>query len=715
MFTVSRLFAALVAICACLVNTGNAQIDRGQASGVMPNPVAGQPNGMEVDLNAEDLHLKVDSRWLGGSTGGYYPVRIKFVNRGPDCKVRFLIKPANPYNNNGAQVIKEIEASQNVQSDILMMIPCVSPNDYFSLEVYKDGKRIEGLETSFSLGQRSSYGAEVGILHLADSPSNVSHLFGNEFLNQHYRFRPHYARLETANLPTSWLPYSTVDVILIAASDFDKRLNQQQQKAILNWVATGGTLIIHDCKSYEDESNSSLDQLLELNNAAAISSQWHVAHRSNKENVYAPLLESQVVQRERSEPRRKPVKAEDNSRMYDPYGHLAHQHQHAEGTIDVSDMVSKWEDESFAIRDYALGEIIRIDQDFVEGDSGDFLWLSNEFTFTNKDWGSRYGMQTRVGGNDFLDFVMRRIRLLPTSAYIGLITLFCLIIGPINYIYFFVKKRLTAMLWSIPFISIIATIMLLAYSSIASGFGTKVKIRSVTVLDQRNQTAVSGTRLAMFCGRSPAQGLKFSADTGVFPIWPREEFLYSGKIDWTESQQLSRTWIPSRTRRQFFLQSVRNERGRIEFIEGTDDAAGNLLSNGLQWKIKRIIISDDQGNKFYAADIVPGKQVALAPMTDENATEFKEILSEQKLQPPVHQTTDRYDFYSPWGYHQQLQYTYSKNFAEKQLTWAKSTALSRFDMKPNSYIAILDEQPSLDIGVESYTVMNEIHLLFGFY
>ncbi len=666
--------------------------------------------GSQHDKNAEDLNLSIDTRWCSATYGGYFPVRIQLENRGPDATVRFSVEPDTVGNNDGCDAVKSVLAKQNVATEVLLLVPATSTNSYFRLTVYKDDQLIEALNTNFGNTNNAYLGIGNDLVALLELTDNLAQT--HPFENPHLAVPVAYFSVDLQNLPGNWLAYSAADIIQITADDFAS-LDEEVREAILDWVRVGGSLLINRCEKFENANESTVDSLLEMESTAATSQHWHSADPQTFIRKELSLRPNQIVARYRPEQnttKRKASRLRERERL-NARDRLLESAGETLESIDLAEL----DPEFMALRGYGFGEVIRVKGDLRKLEAKELFWLSQEVDLNGKQWVNRHGFNPRIGGYDFLDFVMRGIRILPTFAYVTLITLFCLIIGPLNYFYFYFKKRLTSILWSIPLISILASILLVAYSTVANGFETKTKLRSVTLLDQQNQTAVSMTRVAMFSGNSPRDGLKFSTDTAVYPVWPTDEMARAGTVDWTEAQNYDRSWIPSRTRQQFSLQTVRNERGRLSITREDDTTR---IGNGLQWHIDKIIVCDSEGNRGFAENIAPGEQLTAQKLTGGNLEAFQEIIEDQKLESPVNSTrlssSGRYSggyFGGPDGI---TRGSYSTNLGELQLSWIKANDFQEIEMMPGSYIAILGESPSLEIGLEKHKVTEELHVVFGF-
>ena len=137
------------------------------------------------------------------------------------------------------------------------------------------------------------------------------------------------------------------------------------------------------------------------------------------------------------------------------------------------------------------------------------------------------------GSDEFLEFLIPSVRGVPVIAFLLLITMFTIVIGPFNYIALWKRRRLYLLVLTIPMIALFTSLALFAYSAVAHGFSTKSRARTVTFVDQQAKSAVSIGRIALYAGLAPSDGLHFSQDTGVLPIWPEDHVFESATTDWT--------------------------------------------------------------------------------------------------------------------------------------------------------------------------------------
>ena len=77
-------------------------------------------SGETFSLNGHDLQVDVDSRWAGCGQGGYCPVRVRVVNRGPTRTLTFRVaKSYQPI----VGVRQTIEVPQNGALALTLSVP----------------------------------------------------------------------------------------------------------------------------------------------------------------------------------------------------------------------------------------------------------------------------------------------------------------------------------------------------------------------------------------------------------------------------------------------------------------------------------------------------------------------------------------------------------------------------------------------------------------
>jgi hypothetical protein len=263
---------------------------------------------------------------------------------------------------------------------------------------------------------------------------------------------------------------------------------------------------------------------------------------------------------------------------------------------------------------------------------------------------------------------------------------------------------------------------LFGYSAAAHGFGVKSRVRSFTYLDQGTNAAVSMSRIALFAGLAPSGGLRFSPEAAVFPLRGNEAHSAS-RVDWTETQAFQSGWLPSRTRTQFLTLAHRTERGRLQ-VEPMGD--GRLkVSNGLEWDVESLLVSDDDGRLYSGGSLPAGAAGELVAARERALSDFAGLLGRHPLETPKSLSSEARS-YNVFGGLTPVSSNYEperprsdagENLMERRLDGLQ--AALRRETKPalqrRSYVAVLGEDPGIEMGVERTAEQAGYHVLMGSY
>jgi hypothetical protein len=506
--------------------------------------------------------------------GGYYPIRIQVLNKGPDCELTFRFEP---YREQQIPIVerRNLPVSSGAKALITLSVPMVGRGSIGHLEVERNGEPLDQLTRQLSLSHVDYHSVRSSALVI--SPYSVQ----RSALEQGFQLERNmtdsrtlldHQAIEPVMLPGTWADYSGVDIIIIPFRSLAD-LESDKRSAILNWAQAGGTLLIHDIGE-PAEISAELQSVLNLPEPR----QWVTANTAerNKRAITSQFRSGFPVQDSLIDMR---------------------------GDNDADPGRWKLSPETFVYHDYLLGRVYVFRQNPFPGTAADWAWWISTVPVENSIWEARQGVLPRRSNENFFNFLIPGVTSVPVYAFLVLMTLFTIVIGPLNYIFLRRRKRTYLLLLTIPVIAFVTSLTLFVYSTLAYGFSVTSRSRSLTVLDQRTNTAVSLSRISLFAGMAPSKGLAFSPDTAVFPMWPSLQFrqsqFESGRVVWGENQELSDGWLRSRTRTQFMTVQHRTERGRLE-IEAISDSR-LTISNGLEWDIAAILWVDDAGNVAHEA------------------------------------------------------------------------------------------------------------------
>ena len=665
--------------------------------------------GEQYTGSESDIHINVDYRWAGGAVGGYYPIRIGLQNRGPSRELELKFEPRA---NGGLPVVsRRVTIDQNSSASLTLLIPLVGYGNYGTLTVSHDGREFKKMQNKLVLPDADDQNSRPSFLGISRNPLAFQSLedavtslttagHGSHHAGYGHGKTQDSQTVEPLRMPETWLAYSSVDLVAISMDAFEG-LADPQRAAILDWARTGGTLLVYSV----GEPVSSSKKLTKLTEADTTSAalNWQVAEPSVRTIIPVPHLDEHGTLSAIAVPLEAVSKSEA-------------------GTAD-SESQSKflWAEDSqpFAVRNFGQGWLIGFVDDPFSGTVQDWGWLLKSIPYRELWQTHRLGVAGRMDNREFLQFLIGSIRSVPVMAFLIFISLFTFVIGPLNYFVLARKKKLNLLVVTIPAIAVLTSLCLFGYSALSHGFSVKSRVRSLTMIDQGNNKAVTTARLALYAGMTPSDGLNFSPLTAVMPIRGEGELFESARTDWTETQWLRSGWLRSRTRTQFLTKTVRNERGRLTFGTGTKTELP--VTNGMEWDIESLVVFDQDGEAWFGSDLAAGGGRPLKQISDSDRLEFCRLMDRSAPAVPkeLEQISTRPSL-SPMSSFSRRRHRYTEDFrvSQGQMERFISEVRQNIDRKellpPRTYYAIVKDIPSIEFGTE-VDVVDGWHFVTGSY
>ncbi|MCH8829229.1 MAG: hypothetical protein IID45_06585 [Planctomycetes bacterium] len=682
-------------------------------------------------LSHEELSVRIVTRWVGGGQGGYFPIRIRVINRGESRRLTFRLQPTSKHKI--PVVTRTIQADRNATLNFTFRIPLVGDGVFATLQVLDEEEEvIEDLEKRIQLPAADGSNPDApSVLIISEATTNCSALAAAvRAISAAAGYRGYRRRRSPPGtnpltldhrdvsrelLPTSWIDYTAVDLVVVDLDELGK-LKSRQRSALLKWTHCGGTLLVFNVGEPAAASKK-LARLLDLQQPTAASPSWRPADLKVLRTV-----ESQQFSGLENEQLRRALRSRRGSGA------------RVSPSVGSGGGVFLWPrtEQAFARRKLLLGLVVAFQGDPFVGTSYDWIWLLKTLRTDRYSWNARYGMSARRESVEFVNFLIPGVEGVPVYAFLFLMTLFTVIIGPLNYFLLWKRKRLFLLVLTIPAIAFVTSLSLFGYSAISYGFGVKSRVRSLTILDQRSQIAVTTSRVALFAGLAPADGLNFSAETAVFPIWPKDKGFENGTVDWTESQHLKNGWLRSRTRTQFLTIAHRTERGRLIIDRIDDDTL--KVANGLNGDIEALLVADAAGRIYFAANLKAGGSQKLAAA---DKKDLKVVLTMLKRNAP--KRPDGYTGAKNSGIFRVRQ-RIRRSMRRRMMGQAENSPVfetSRMErviakigsdlrqlvaedggekrMQPNTYLAILSQNPFPLLGIDDTEEQSGFHILLGYY
>jgi hypothetical protein len=221
---------------------------------------------------------------------------------------------------------------------------------------------------------------------------------------------------------------------------------------------------------------------------------------------------------------------------------------------------------------------------------------------TARDWGTiaARGFRLPIPG----------ISGIPARAYVSILLVFSLIIGPANYWFLRRNRQQVLLVLTAPLISGVFIVLLAGYVIAGEGLGVRGRVASFTMLDHIRNQAVTRSSLSLYAaGMTPSGGMRVPRDVALFPIGTegtgtRERLV----LDLTEAQRFSAGLIQARAATNVEQIAFRPARERLTFNrEGNE----TTVVNGLGVAITALFYRD--GNTIHALSetLAPGGKAAL--------------------------------------------------------------------------------------------------------
>lgn len=735
---------------------------------------ASPAGAQEFELGAADLRVVGDARWSGGGWGGYHPIRLEITNFGPgrDLEVRF-----EPHDRGEGvpTVRRRVRVEQNATARVTLSVPLVGGGSG-RLEFLVGDTPIEGLRRDLSLMPPDSGGVPAPSL-LVISPDAVdtggfeqaafaasqewnvtavpsSHALGTPTGAGDVR----QAVVGPSLLPASWVDYTAVDLVAVRLETL-AALRPDERAALLDWAAAGGRLIVHRVGAAPAES----EELRRLLGKPAEPKAWQPADPSARQPL--PMIfrsGADMVPNEGNPlplggnllplslptgsapslplPPGNPLEAIEQQ-----LGQFLRTQPAPQG-LGLS--ASGWPvaPAPFVVRRIGFGHVVAVSEDVFTGSGTDWAWLLRSVHGPATAWPIRNGLSSGRGDIQFIDLPIPGVRGVPAIAFLTLITLFAIAIGPANYFLLWRKKRLSRLVLTVPAIAAVTSILLFGYAAVAHGFGTKGRVRSVTLIDSATNRATSISRIALFSGRAPSRGLVFARETAVFPLLPYGEEFSDGEVDWTEAQGLAAGWLKSRTRTQFVTLTCHDERGRLTV---TPAAGGLRVVNGFSKPFRYLVVTGQDGTPYFGRDLAAGGESVLRRLTEEDWTAFRQFATDRLPEPP--EGVEEEDILTglsggrPWMWFRQgWRPDFRQGLLERHLDRLVGTIPQagepahpdpapatpgfvepvRADMAlredvvdplagPRGFLAVVDGDPGIDLGGLEVEERDSVHVLMG--
>jgi hypothetical protein len=597
-------------------------------------------------------------------------------------------------------------------------VPQLASTVLMSVRTLEGGREVEELsvkQQSINTGQ--FWGGDTGIprmLFVRDAPPDVSSFsflgttpymsYGNAINFSQLKDVFAFVHLTPDRLYDQWLYYSGLDMMFISLAEARNLSNQRPAawRAIADWTRTGGTL----CVFGMGREPAQLEEVEKLLAASTDEKRASLANRG-WESPTDEVFETHVLKA-----------------LVDVAAAAVAQAQLDGSTPPAAPALPKKPSEPpFLWRDVAFGQLVSLPADNpFPGDAAQWQWLLASLDPSSTRWTSRNGTAPDAGNPQFNDLLIADVGLPPIRTYRVLITLFVVLIGPVNYWLLRRSGRLYLFLFTVPLAALLTSLGLLGYALMSDGLVSRLRARSLTVLDQRAGEATSRARLSYYVGLTPSNGLMFPQDTLVTPLELVPTTSGNGRnryADWNDQQHLTRGWLSARTPTQ--LTTARANHSEIGIDVSASDKGARQVHNRLGVRIQHLLVFDEDGGWHQAADVGAGERMALEALSAEllrntAATRFGKLLSAHAPAPPEGMDFSGNDqwlwFGRAYTNYQSSGVDPTGSRLERNLDRLRAEILQHV-LAPRSYVAIVDHPAEVITGLEGLTETQSLHVIQG--
>ncbi len=662
--------------------------------------------------------LSMTAEWWDLTTpgGGYSPVEVTITNATSRQRtVRVAVE--SQVRGSGNDVSKTVELAPTGSATITLSVPLTSAYWSGILKLYERGNEKKTARI-YGVGGNMWWGGQIvpTIMFIGRSTPDMRLL--SEASNKITTGQPAAGNMQTAlavkpeRVPEKWIDFTMLDLVVISLREFEQ-LPPVKRDSLVAWALAGGNFFIY---GLGDDAENSLDlkRLLDLDRRPPQKAEWRTPRKEDRNtdmavgNTQVPT--NRVIVRNMGGNK---VATTVTPALPVPAGGTGQPPVASSATEDIS--------AHFRIRSFGLGQLIACSSaDPFPGTPDDWGWVLKSLGTNRLNWVERHGVSARGQNDDFWNFLIPGVGRAPVGGFQVLITLFALVIGPVNYFLLQRRKQLYLLILTVPLFAIATTVLLLGYAVASDGFALRGRARSVTMLDQVHGESVSWSRLSYYAGVAPSGGLRFSPDTAVYPIDPPGDPSGGRSLDWTTLQHMPSGWLRSRTPTQLLTVAYRQGPEQLTVASGSGEAV--RVTNNLGTHIHKLLLLDEEGNTYGAEDLARDVSVRLEPkeFADLHAG-LRKILATQPLEIPP-EITDRYMAVGGMG---------SRRYWNRQVQPAQwNTSVSegflqvladvnpdglKALLRPRTYVAITERPPHVDLGVTRMEDNGSVFVIWGMY
>lgn len=261
----------------------------------------------------------------------------------------------------------------------------------------------------------------------------------------------------------------------------------------------------------------------------------------------------------------------------------------------------------FQIADSGFGAVFATSRTDVGG------WTTMDWNPLRDSWRASSSSARQFGGihgaNDW--FPVIEDLSIPVRGLLLVVLLFAVLIGPANLFILSRKRRQIWLFWTVPLLSLLASVSVFGYAAFAEGWTGFARIASLTILDESETLASTLAITGFYCPLNPREGLHFDYETECTPQVDRDTYGTGSPrtVDWTRGQHLASGWVTARVPAHFLLRKSQMRREKIVFSPA--DAGAYEALNGFGVSLAALYYADADGQVYVAEEVPAGARHAM--------------------------------------------------------------------------------------------------------
>ncbi|UUO09117.1 hypothetical protein M4951_12570 [Blastopirellula sp. J2-11] len=506
--------------------------------------------------------------------------------------------------------------------------------------------------------------------------------------------------LNPSEMPKQWINLTSVDLAFVSLSDLrGMKANQSEQFAALTeWIRCGGNLLVTDLGTEEKSFSTDRSELAKLLGMPPTSENDDWLDQS-------PFARRAGV---------------DQLRTRGYYGNnYVGSYVGDDGTFRAgTNPKGPLPPIEIKMRAWQMGLVVAIEGSPFPGDTRQWKDLLDRVGSDRWMWFQRNGLSQLRENQHYWQFMIPGVGQAPVTSFQFLISLFVIVIGPVNYFLLRSAGRLNWIIVTVPVGAAMVTMALVGFALFSDGFGVKLRTRGITLLDQRSGDAVTWSRQAYYAGLAPSSGFTFPRSAAVFEInqLPSDRGQDHVLVVSDDAQHLKRGYFRSRVTHQMLVVQPNKTELKLAITEQGDAL---VVENLLGVDVSMVVITGKDDKHLYTAtDLKAGEKRTLTYSTPKTAGEIRSLLSGFDLQLPI-----GFDQYAYRASNRSRNQYYYQQIPEESISVSHATSRlerelnesvrSGFPNAPYTYEALVERSAWTPVGVPRFRSEMSVEVIRG--